>query len=68
MSKNGKTLTRAQRKVLNRNGIADCTDWLYIKQETVDECGAKSAGLNRAKTIVMVVQNVKTGEIKRFNL
>lgn len=68
MSKNGKTLTRAQRKVMNNNGIADTTDWLYIKQETLDSCGAKSAALNRDKTIVMVVQNSKTGEIKRFQI
>lgn len=68
MSKNGKTLTRAQRKVMNDNGIAYTADWLYIKQETVDASGAKSAALNRDKVIVMVVQNSKTGEIKRFQI
>ena len=64
----GKKLTRAQRKILANNGIKDASDWLYVKQETIDSSGAKSAALNRSKIIIMVIQNVVTGEIKRFEM
>lgn len=65
---NGKKITRAQRSILQANGIDDASDWLYIKQETIDNSGSKSAGLHREKTIIMVIQNVVTGEIKRFQI
>ena len=68
MSKNGKRLTRTQRNILLNNGIDDVSDWVYIKQETVDSAGHKSAALNRGKTTFMIVSNVVTGETRRFEI
>ena len=68
MGKHGKRLTRAQRNILINNGVEDIDNWLYVKQETVDANGHKSAALNRGKTVIMVVENVKTGETKRFEI
>ncbi len=66
MSKHGKSLSRAQRDILKQNGIDDCTNWYYIKQETIDIGGSKRAAINRDKQIVMIVQNSETGETRRI--
>lgn len=50
----GKKLTRAQRQIMNQNGIKDCTDWLYIKMKQTDD-GA-----------YLVVQNRITEEVKEI--
>ena len=68
MGKHGKKLTRTQRNILSNNGIKDLENWLYIKQETVDADGNKSAALNRNKTVIMIVENINTGEQRRFEI
>lgn len=65
--KNGKRLTVAQMKILNKNGISDAGEWLYVS--TISTKG------NFDKTKVsadheryMVVVNKNTGEQRNIPL
>ncbi len=66
MSK-GKKLTREQRHVLERNGIKDTSDWLYVKEETTSDEG-KSLSKYSAKTRRLVIRNINTGEERRVDV
>lgn len=62
----GKKLSYTQREIMKRNGIKDCSDWLYVKQETTNEDGTKNLSLKSNKISLMVVRNVVTGEEKKI--
>lgn len=57
----GKKLTYKQREIMKDNGITDCTEWRYIKLETL-ESDSKHLKPGTAKSVFMVVKNIHTGE------
>lgn len=61
----GKKLSYHQREIMKRNGIKDCRDWLFIKQEILNANGTKN--LQKGDKIIhMIVRNVVTGEQKKI--
>ena len=60
--KNGKRLTVAQMKILNKNGISDASNWLYVSTVTTDGKGNYHSSKNDAPIRCMVVVNKNTGE------
>ena len=64
----GKKLTRQQMKYMNKEGIDDCTDWLYIKTETHSSDGNKQSSKLKEKKIQMVVWNRNTNETKYIDI
>ena len=63
----GKTLTRAQRQLLSKEGVKDLNNWLYVKTETISADGSKCAARNSTKHIRDVFVHKETNEIKYVN-
>lgn len=64
----GKKLTRQQYGILNRNGITDTENWLYLKTETTKPDGDKSPARNSDKITYMVFQNRDNGETMKIKV
>ena len=62
----GKKLSWKQREIMKKNGILDCTDWVYIKQMMLNEDGGKNLSSKGAKSVYMIVLNKVTGEQKKL--
>lgn len=63
---NGKKLSWKQREIMRKNGIKDCTDWVYIKQIMLNENGGRNLSTKGTKTVYMIVVNRVTGEQKKL--
>lgn len=63
----GKKLTVAQMKIINKSDKSiDCNDWLYLKEEAIDDSGNKCVSKNNSKTKYMVIINKTSGEVKKI--
>ena len=57
-----KNLTAQQKKILNKMGVENANDYLYVKTITTSETGSKSTSKHNSKRIEMVVRHKVTGE------
>jgi hypothetical protein len=62
----GKTLTVAQKKLAQKNGITDIDNWLYAKTVTRNPDGEYHSSKHNEKCIYLVIINKNTGTMKEI--